>query len=107
MTTPNVFQTVSISKRCYVAILGSLRRDARFLPQCSFQKCVTNLLWPVYTGDFCCEFSGDFKRDFAAISNRPCKLLAIPQRYEIHGRFQIANQIKIASVNGPLEVSRL
>ena len=33
-------------------------------------------LWPVYTGDFCCDFSG--KRDFAAI----CKLLAIPQRFE-------------------------
>ena len=30
-------------------------------------------LRPVYTGDF----SGDFKHDFAAISNRPCKLLAI------------------------------
>ena len=38
-------------------------------------------LRPVYTGDFCCDFSGDFccdfKRDFTAISNRPCKLLAI------------------------------
>ena len=36
---------------------------------------------PVYTGDFFCDFSGDFccdfKRDFSAISNRPCKLLAI------------------------------
>ena len=26
--------------------------------------CFLLLLWPVYTGDFCC----DFKRDFAAIS---------------------------------------
>ena len=31
-------------------------------------------LRPVYTGDFCC--------DFVAISNRPCKLLAIPRRFE-------------------------
>ena len=42
----------------------------------------SSLLRPVYTGDFCCDFSGDsvccdFKRDFVAISNRPCKLLAI------------------------------
>ena len=31
-----------------------------------------------FRGDFFCVLSGDFKRDFAAISNRPCKLLAIP-----------------------------
>ena len=39
-------------------------------------------LRPVYTGDFCCYFSGDFSGDFTAISNRPCKLLAIPRRFE-------------------------
>ena len=42
---------------------------------------IEGLLRPVYTGDLCCYFSGDFccdfKRDFAAVSNRPCKLLAI------------------------------
>ena len=39
-------------------------------------------LRPVYTGDFCCDVSGDFCCDFVAISNRPCKLLAIPRRFE-------------------------
>ena len=32
-----------------------------------------------FTDAFCCDFSGDFssdfKRNFTAISNRPCKLL--------------------------------
>ena len=37
------------------------------------------MLRPIYTGDFYSDFSGDFKRNFGAISNRPCKLLAIPQ----------------------------
>ena len=39
------------------------------------------LLRPIYTNDFCCDFSDnfccDFKRDFVAISNHPCKLLVI------------------------------
>ena len=50
------------------------------------------------------HFCGDFKRDFAAISNRPCKLLAIPQRFEspvvyTGNRFEIA--AKIASIIPP------
>ena len=36
------------------------------------------ILRPVYTGDFV----GDFCCDFVAISNRLCKLVAIPQRFE-------------------------
>ena len=43
------------------------------------------LLWPVYTGDLCC----DFKRDFAA-----SKLLPIPR--SLHREIAA----KIASVNG-------
>ena len=34
---------------------------------------------PFYTGNFCC----DFMRDFVAISNRPCKLLAIQIAVEL------------------------
>ena len=76
------------------------------------------ILRPVYTGDFCCDFSVDFwcdfKRDFAAISNRPCKLLAIQIAAESPvvytgdlkspwNRHEIAAKIaaKIASVNRP------
>ena len=67
---------------------------------------VFGVLRPVYTGDFCC--------DFAAISNRPCKLLATPQRFEspVVTRREIVLEIaakiaakiaaNIASENGPL-----
>ena len=40
-------------------------------------QCACARDWHAFTGDFCCDFSGDFKRDFAAR-----KLLAIPRRFE-------------------------
>ena len=105
MTTPNVFQTVSISERCCVAIFDSLRRNARFLLKCIFQKCVTNLSYGPFT-------LAIFVAILAAISS------AILWRFKIdrvnywrfrsdslHGRLEIA--AKIAGVNGLLGVSRL
>ena len=61
------------------------------LPKRETNQCKFDPIWyrngPPYTDDFGCrDFSGhfgcDFKRNFAAISNRPCKLLAIPRRFE-------------------------
>ena len=46
-------------------------------------EAVNRLLRPFYTRDFSGYFCCDFKRDFAAISNRPCKILAIQIPAEI------------------------
>ena len=58
------------------------------------------LLRPVYTSDFCCDFSGDFccdfKHDFA------CKLLAIHHRGIARSLLALEIAAKIASVNGLL-----
>ena len=67
--------------------------------------CFLLLLWRVYTGDFCCDFSGVFKRDFAAISSRTYKLLAITQWFEspvvyaIWSRREITLEITAAKID--------
>ena len=56
--------------------------------------------------------TGNFKHNFAAISNRPCKLLAIPWRFEspvvcIHVgdlKSRLKSQQKSPGVTGPLDV---
>ena len=48
-----------------------------FLAVVKSQLRVADFLDPFALAIFCCDFRGDFKRDFAAISNRPCKLLVI------------------------------
>ena len=62
-------------------------------------------LRPVYTGDLCYDFSGDFKHDFAAISNHPCKPLTIQIAAVVYTgdlKSPVESQQKIAGVNGPL-----
>ena len=52
-------------------------RSNYFIAWSSAIKCIiTRLHWR------CCDFNSDFKRDFTAISNRPCKLLAIPRQFD-------------------------
>ena len=73
-----------------VSMLANLLSTVRTSKQNLWFYCPDN---SVYTGDFCC----DFKCDFAAISNRPCKLLAIPRRLEspvVYTRNRASNRSK-------------
>ena len=58
------------------------------------------------TDDHCCDFSGDFKRDFAAISNRLCKLLAILRRLQSPLVYTPRNRRKNRQCKRALRISR-
>lgn len=56
---------------------------------------LNEILRPIYTGDFFCDFRGDFcynfKCNFRAISNRPWKLLAIQIAMESPEVYTVGN----------------
>ena len=69
--------TVSLRKDSVIRLSDILKNSVQYQTRREstrelFHRLFTlTLLRPVYTGDFCCHLSGNFKRDFAAISKSP------------------------------------